>query len=828
MQGFPQDFRYAFRQIGKSPGFTAVCVITLALGIGANTAVFTVMNTVMLRYLPVPNPQQLVYLHTTGWPNNASQTGFFDDLSLNQPTYEELRHRKDVFSDLVAFVPVSVGKTAVRFGRQSEEARADMVSGNYFSGLGVRLARGRLFTPDDESQHTRVATLSFQYWTSRFSRDPGVIGQSIFIKGAPFTVVGIAAEGFRGIATGTSTDIWIPLQAGPAFTPWGNAREGGKSLYDSPNWWCLMTMGRLAPGISQKEALARLAPTFERTAYAGAGQPRPNDKKFRIFFSTARGIEGLRDEYERPLLMLGVMVILVLLISCTNVAMLFVARNASREREFGVRMALGAGRKRLFLQLMAESLIVVFAGAVAAWLCAMWGTHALAAWSALDITVTPDRNVLAFTVAISLAAGLVFGLAPLFRAGQVSVASVLKTSAATANTSRERSNKTRAVLALQAAMCLMLLVGAGLLLRTIQNLENKNLGMRASGLFVFGIDPPKERFQNDDAIIRLFTGITRRLRVVPGVESVSIMQNRIGGGWSNNTIAYVDGVKPKERSGMRWNAVGSDYFHVLGVPILAGREVTDADTPRSPQVAVVNQTFANQFLPNTDPIGHHIGFDGTTQSQQYRIVGMVRDSNYTSVREKPMPMAYFPYTQVPGIPGMHFELHIQGPMAPVLENVRRVVRGVDPDLAMLKPVMQSAQFQESFSNETMFARLSIFFGGLAALLVAVGLYGSLAYRVSRRTVEIGVRMAVGAQKGEVLWMVLREGLILAAAGVIIGVPAALLASRLLRSMLFGLEPSDPLTFAGAIVGVVLVTVFASAIPARRAASVQPIQALRME
>ena len=829
MRALLQDLRYGFRMLAKSPGFAAVAALTLALGIGANTAIFSVMNAVVLRFLPVPDPQQLVYLHGRGRPSGTMQTGD-DDLSFTEFTFEQLRTKRRAFSDLMAFVPLGIGKVPVRYGEEPEEATADMVSGNFFSGLGVAAARGRTFTLDEEAQHALVAVLSYNYWTRRFTRDPVVIDRTMYIKGVPFTIVGVAARDFLGVEPETKTDIWIPLQNRPDLTAWGQSSQDGNTLYGTHNWWCLMLIGRLAPGVSSAQAQAELNPLFLRTAYEGVGTPKPHEEPPQLYFTSARGIESLREGYQQPLTLLMAMVGLVLVIACSNVAMLLVARNATRQREFSLRMALGATRLQFFRQLLAESLLLVAAGAGFGWIFAQWSTQALVAWSELDVSVAPDHTVLAFTLAVSVLAALLFGLAPLRSAVRVSPGLALKTSAASARQDKGKLRSGQIVVALQMSMCLVLLVGAGLLLRTLRNLESANLGMRASGLLAFGVNPP-QTLRTDAEVILFYRALTTRLRSLPGVESTTLMQNRIGSGWSNNTYAYVDGVLPRGDAGgssMRWNAVGPDYLHVLGVPLLLGRDLTDADSATASKVVIVNQTLAQQFLAGRNPLGHHLAFSHSSTDPQYTIVGVAADSRYRSVDEAPKPMAYFPYSQIPGVGTLHFELRTEGNPATLLPEVRRAVREFGPDLVLLQPMTQREQFEQSFSQQRLFARLSMFFGLLAALLVATGLYGTLAYRVSRRTAEIGVRMALGARRRQVLWMVLRESLAVSLAGILLGLPLTVAGARLLRSTLFGLGPGDPLTFAGALLGITLVVLLASLVPARRAASVDPMVALRYE
>jgi predicted permease len=822
------DLRFALRVLAKNPAFTAVAVITLTLGIGANTAIFSAMNTVLLRSLPVKDAGRLVWLHFQNQPRETSQTGY-GDRSLSEPTFEQLRAQREVFADLVAFVPLSFSKSIVRLGDAPEEAAVDMVSGNFFSGLGVPAALGQLLTPEDESRHTQVAVLSYNFWTRRFARNPSALGQSLYIKGVPFRVIGVTARDFVGVEPQGSTDLWIPFQTVRELKPWGVSPQDKSALYGSPDWWFLMMIGRLRPGVIKEQALAQLQPIYQSVAYLGTSGPRKDEPPPQLSFTPVQGIDGLRETFETPLRALMVTVGLVLVIACSNVAMLLVARNSARQREFSLRSALGAGRVRLFRQLLTEGLLLVAAGGTAGWLLALWASDALARWARLDVSLAPDRGVLFFSVVICLGTASIFGLVPFWSVGRVPLWVALRTSGSSATQDRTGFRAGQVVVAIQMAMCLALLVGAGLAVRSLRNLESAGLGLRAEGLLVFGITPPQS-LHTDPEVIRFYKTLMDRLRVLPGIEAATLVQVRPGAGASNNTIAFVDGVQAREKvvdSLVRWNAVGADFFHVMGTPILQGRDFTDADSASAMKVVVVNRTFVDRYLAGRQPLGHHLAIDGE-HGEQYTIIGVAQNSKYTRVRERDAAMAYFPYAQVPDIASMQVELRTAGNPAGFLPSVQRVIQDIGPDLAALQPMTQQAQFEASFSQEHLFARLALFFGLLAALLVATGLYGTLAYRVSRRRGEIGVRMALGASPRQVLWIIARESLMLSIAGVALGLPLAIVGARLLRSFFFGLAPEDPLALVLGVLATCAVVIVASVIPARRATQVDPLVALRYE
>jgi predicted permease len=818
-----QQLGYAVRQLYQSPWFTLTVVLTLALGIGANSAIFSVMNAVLLRGLPVPNPQELVYLHVpSGQPKGASNTGD-SATSFSEPVFEDLREDHRAFADLIAFVPLSIAKVAVRFGDTPEEAEGDMVSGNFFSGLGVSPARGRGFKVEDERSHAQMVVLSDSYWTRRFLRNPSILGQALFIKGVPFTITGIAPEGFFGVEPGQATDFWIPLQSRMELNAWGQPPEDG-TLYGTPTWWCLELIARLAPGVSSQPALAEVTPRYQRVAYAGLSTPDPKVPKVTLAFQSARGIEGLDtgSSYKTGVTVLMTLVSLVLVIACSNVAMLLVAKKSVRQREFSMRVALGASRWRIFQQLLLESILLVTMGALLGWIFALISTRALAAWSEIETGLAPDRTVLLFTLAVCAVASLVFGLAPLIPTLRVSLADSLKTAASTAYRTRTGKWSGNVVMATQITFCFVLLVAAGLLLRTLENYQSTNLGMRTQGLLVFGITPQKTLTTSQN--LQFYRSLLDRLRSLPGVESVTYAENRPGSGWSDNNSATIDGVAHTySEAPLRSNDVGPDFFHAMGVPVVHGRDISDRDTEASPRVVVVNETFAKRLMPGVNPIGHQLG-----DKVRRTIVGIVQDSKYRKVDEDPIPMAYYPYTQVTGIRHLEVEVRVAGNAMSLLPSVERAVHAIDSDLPLENPMSQQAVFEHSYSQQQMFSRLSAFFGLLAALLVAIGLYGTLAYRLARRTAEIGVRMALGARPAQVLWMLVRESLYVAAAGLACGLLIALISARLMESLLFGLRPRDPITFTAAFAMVLLVSLAASFLPARQAASIAPMRALRME
>lgn len=819
MSGLLLDFRFALRQLRKTPGFALVVVVILALGIGANTAVFSVMDSLLLRLLPVARPEGLSYVimaNGENQPPGATNTGD-SNTSFSEPVFEGLRQRTDVFEELIAYVPLSFnGSVAVRHGALPEEAAGEEVSGNFFSGVSARVAFGRGFSADDEKNHAPVAVLSYDYWTRSFARDPNVLGQTIFVKGVPLTIVGVTAHGFQGIEPGLSTDFWIPLQNRPELNAWGTPVEAS-SLYGSPNWWSLRMMARLHPGISATQAQLALAGTFGGAIKQSLGDVDPKQWKPLLDFMPARGIAGYGREYKTPILILMALVGLVLLIACINVVMMLQARNTAREHEFSLRLAIGASRANILRQLICESFLLVAAGATLGWIFALLATRALSSWSGMETDLSPDGMVLLFTLGVAAVATFAFGLIPLWSAMRVPVAGVLRSTGPNMTANRRRILAGRIALGAQIALCLVLLVSAGLMLRTLRNYTTQSLGIDTNSLLVFGITP---QGGIDDRVF--YRQLIDRLRQVPGVESVSLVENRPGSGWSNNDDLVLDGVL-QEGAFLRSNGVGPNFFHTMGIPVLAGRDFTDADVENTQRALLVNETFVKKYLSNTNPIGHTLG-----DKRRSTIIGVVRDSKYTSVDEKPMPMAYYAAMQQKSLGTMQIEVRMRGGGEAMLPPLRKTVSDLYPNVPLEHPMTQQQQFDESYNQQRMFAAMGGFFGVLAALLVATGLYGTHSFRVNRRRTEIGVRIALGASRRQVLGMVLRESFWILVGGIAVGVPLTLIAIRPLKAMLYQLSPFDPASFAAAILAMGFVSGCAVLIPARRAASIDPMRALRIE
>ena len=817
MRTFMDDLRFAVRQLRKSPRFTIIVVLILTLGIGVNTAVFSVMNAVLIRPLPVSNPRGLfhVYDHFGGVSDMAISGG--PDIPFTEGTFEALRGRRDVFEELIAYVPIDLPSVAVRHGDMPELAQGDEVSGNFFSGVGVRLLRGRGFTLDDEFNHASVAVISYDYWTRSFMRDPAVVGQILLLRGIPIRIIGITVRGFKGIENSVATDFWIPLQKRPDLNP--RVPVEVATLYGSPKFALLRLMARLRPGVSPMRAQLAIAGTYGQVITQIFG--RQDEKTWRPLLDFVP-VRGIGDEtYRKSLYILMGLVTLVLLIACTNIVMMVQARNASREHEFCLRLAFGAGKTNILRQLLAESLLLVIVGATFGWFFALLATHLLAIWSDIETGLSPDLSVLLSTLMVSSIVAMVFGLAPLRSAMNAQFVEVLHSSVRTMTARPRRVLGGRILMISQIAISLALLMAASLLLRTLRILAAQDLGMDGDRVIVFSVTPQG----STDAQI-FYRNLLDRIRRTPGVESVSMVGNRPGSGYDSecqDCLLNLDGVEHKVAL-LQWNFVGSGFFRTMGIPILAGRDIGEQDTKGTPTVVVVNETLVRKYLSNTNPIGHHL-----KQDLPAEIVGVVKDSKYTAVADDPKPEFYYAIRQSSVSSGtMNIEVRARQDPYFLIARMREIVASLDRNVPIVRPMTQQEQFDESYNWQRIVAILAGFFGILASFLVASGLYGMHSFHVSRRKKEIGVRMAFGATRPQVLSMVLKESLWLLVVGLGCGVPLTFLAVRSLQSLLYRVSPFDVTSFIIAVAVITAVSSGAALIPARRAAAVEPMQALRIE
>ena len=823
MSVFLQDIRHGIRQLIKSPGFAITAILTLALGIGANTAVFSVLNALLLRMLPVRDAQQLynvVLMNGGTQPPNTSGTGH-GNTSFSFPVFEALRSQSRIFSELIAHVPLGSGKVPVRYGNTAAAEAGEEVSGNYFSGLGVPILRGTAFNEADEHDHAAKVVLSYSFWTRTFSRDPGAIGQTLYIKDVPFTIVGVTSPAFYGVDPGSAVDFWIPLQLRPELNAWG-APVDQTTLYGTPSWWAVPLVARLAPGVTPQQAQQASQPVFWQAASIGAGTLDPKRWPAHLGFAPIQGIASYARSYNTPVKIMMALVGLVLAIACTNVALLILARNAARQREFAIRIATGARPSRIFRQLLTESALLVVAGVALGWTLALGATRALAVWAKIDTGLAPDGRVLLFTLGISSLVALLFSLVPFHGTMRLSVEQTLRNTSSSMSQSRRRTRSANLAISFQIALCFVLLVAASLTVRTLLNYQSQGLGMDAGNLLIFDVNP--QGLSNNVQAWSFYNRLLEHVKAVPGVEAVSLIQTRPGSGWVSSGGIQLDGKDLERSSGARAeiysNSVGPDFFHTMGIVVLQGRDITTADTPGSSPVVIVNDDFAREFLRD-GALGHHLDHGA-------EIVGVVRNSKYRSVTESNMPTIYYPLAQT-GMSGqLTVEVRAAGNPLALLPAIQRTIHNLDPNLPLQNPMKQATQFEKSYVTPELFARLALAFGVLAVVLVATGLYGTLVYRLQRRRGEIGIRIALGALRSDVLWMILRESLLIAAVGFGVGLPLSLLVSHLLRSQLYHLNYLDPASFAVASSTTLLVTVGAALLPARRASRLDPAEVLRTE
>jgi predicted permease len=831
-----QDLRYGARMLLRGKTFTAVAVLSLALGIGANTAVFSLIDALLLRALPVREPERLVLFGnadsvgiTTGFPNRSW------DL-FSYPAYLRLRESNNVFSDVAALqsFPDGVHGSIVNNGSISEQKLmvAQLVSGTYFSVLGVSASLGRVFSEADDQipgGHPLVV-VSDSWWAKETGRDPSVIGRTINIGATAYTVIGITPREFFGTTVGEAPDMWVPLAMEEQLPPGRKGRN--KDLFQSLN-----LIARLKDGVTRAQAEAEVNVLFKQTLqeYAGA---EPSEEKLRdiqgarIELTPAgSGLSELRKKFSLPLKILMAMVGVVLLIACANVANLLLARAATRQREFAVRLALGASRMRLLRQLLTESVMLAALGGAGGVLLAWWGSTSLvvmvSANSPVHLDVSPDARVLAFTLAVSFISAIAFGTAPALRAVGIALNDSLKAGRGVVwSPSRSLLGKTLVIA--QVALSFLLLVGAGLFVRTLINLHNVPIGFSTRNALVFQIDTTATGYKEDAQLENVMRSVEERVEQIPGVRAASFSMFLFNqGGWT--APAYtVDSEAANRRDLMIGNnAVGQHFFTALGLPILQGRGFGPQDTEKTQKIAVISETMARKFFPDQSPLGKRFGLGSAKKSNEIEIIGVVADAKYQSLDEAPQPMAYYPHSQNTSYMN-NFEVAVSGDAAPILTTISQAIKEVNPNLPIDEIATLSDHVERSLVQQKLIARLAAFFGLVALLLACIGLYGLLSYAVARRTNEMGIRLALGAQPGTVRRMVLGEGMQLVAIGLAVGLVGAWGVTRLLNDLLYGLSPTDPLTIATATAVLAMVAAVAAYWPARRASRVDPLSALREE
>jgi predicted permease len=830
------ELHYALRNLRKSPVFTAVAVGSLALGIGANTAIFTLLDQVLLRALPVKNPQELVKVYVGHGPFSGSSR--CRDCN-SYPQYRDFRDRNQVFSGVLARMPLALSFAA---GDETERVRGELASGNYFEVLGVRAALGRTFTQQDDVQvngHPLVI-LSYAYWQKRFGGDTSVLNRSVHVNAQPMTVIGVAQRGFQGVEVGRPVDIFVPMAMKPVMTPTWNDLENRQSLW-------VYTIARLKPGVTLKQAHASMsvlgrqileseAPTFPNQ---GDSWRQRYVNKPMVLEDISQGQSALREQFSKPLIVLMAMVGLVMLIACANVANLLLARAAARQKEIAVRLALGAGRARVIRQLLVESTTLAIAGGAAGLAIAYWSGRVLLRFLPESdggdaLSATPDFRVLLFTLGLALVTGILFGLAPALQSTRPASSSMqiwpaLKDQASNVSASAGQARLRMTLVAGQVALSLVLLVGAGLFARSLYNLKEVDPGFRAENLVSFSIDPSINGY-SQQRMMGLFDRLEDSLASLPGVRAMgSVEITPLSGNDSSNTV-HVEGYEPKPEENMNpmSNWAGPGYFQAMGIPLVAGREFTRRDGPKAPKVAVINETMAHYFFGRGNPIGRRIGLGGKTRPMDIEIVGVVRDGKYESLREETLRTVYFPWTQDEGIESMTFVVRASQAGEALGNELRGAVAALDPNLPVYGLRTMKSEIDESIYIDRMIAALSSFFGGLATLLAAIGLYGVMAYSVARRTREIGLRMALGAERAHVLWLVMREVAMLSGIGIAVALPVAYGLGRAVNSQLYGVRLADFGVLAGGTLLLAMVAGVAGYVPALRASRVDPLVALRYE
>ena len=838
-----KDLRYAIRTLFKRPAFTLFAAVTLGLGIGANTAIFTLLNAVIFKALPVTRPQELVFLDDD--PGEGTMTG---DPATRQTTllsYAEYNYFHDhdqSYQELSAFRSgesrLSVRSTGSESGQAAQRAQGHLVSGNYFSVLGVNALLGRVLTAgDDKPAAHPAAVMSYNYWKERRKSDPSVVNQDVVLNGMSFTVVGIAPPEFFGVRVRRSPDFWIPL----VFHPQIEMRQS--FLEDTSIYW-LNFVGRLKPGVSIEQAQANGNVALRQFLADAAGSQLDDDRRKAIASAYvrlspgARGISGLRFFYSKALRMLMVIVALVLLIACANVGNLLLSRAASRRAEISLRLALGASRIRIVRQLLTESLLLALLGGLCGVFLAQWGVSLLVTLVARSspLDVRPDMLVFGFTAAVSLSAGFIFGMVPALSASRTDLTTSLKEKSTRKARRGLRVGLASALVVAQVALSMVLLAGAGLFARSLMNLQREDVGFNRENVLLAEVDPRLAGYTPAE-LSPLYRQLLERVGSLPGVQRATLATYSPMSGISKTSNVTVRGYtsKPGEDPVVQDILVGSGYCETLGVPLLMGREINERDTAAGPKVAVINEAFAQYFFHGENPVGRMFHFgdedeDAKEKPEMLEIVGVVGDVKYSSAKEKADRIVYRSIQQGAGPQAFHANLEIRttGDPASLAPALRAAVAQVDAKLPIYSVITLKEQLQGTLQQEQLITQLVSFFGLLALLLASIGLYGVMAHGVVRRTKEIGIRMALGAERSNIIWMVLRETVVLVLAGVFIGVPAALGATQLIASQLFGTSAADPLTMLGSALLLTTVAMLAGFLPARKASKVNPLIALRYE
>ncbi len=838
------DFRFALRTLRKSPVFAAVAILSLALGIGANTAIFTLLDQVLLRLLPVKDPSQLALLTMRGFHYGSNWGGN----AISYPMYKDFSEHNSVFSGMFCRFPYHV---ALGFNGHTERVAGELVSGTYFPVLGVGAALGRTFTPEDDRipDGHPLLMLSYAFWKSRFAGDPSILGKTVLMNGHNFTVIGVAQPGFDGVELGFTTQVFVPIMMVSEAIPMTNL-----DFKDRRRRW-VNAFGRLKPAITQQQAKASLQPFFhgmlemevKQTAFNNASA-EVREKFLKNIIDVLPGSQGrsyVRRQLRTPLWVLMALTGGVLLIACANVASLLIARATSRQKEIAIRLAMGAGRFRIIRQLLVESLLLAAAGGILGLALALWTDRLLLAFmppdTSLKLSTTPDWRILLFTSGVALLTGVIFGFVPALQSTKPDVAPTLKDTVGGIVGGGAGVRLRKGLVAAQVTLSLLLLVGAGLFIRSLRNLRDLGPGFSSENLVAFNIDPSLNGYSSDRAKI-FYQQLTDAIHAVPGVRSTGLASMRILEDNEWDQWVTVEGYHPaaSETPDVYMNSVGPEYFATLGVPILAGRDFTPKDTQSqqhgrkpedtSPRVVTVNEKFAKKFFGSAaNALGHRAGFgiDPDTKIDM-EIVGVIKDIKYTSLRDEIPIQMFEPYLAERDVSGM--TVYVRTSMDPdqFFSAVRGKVRELDANLPLYGMRTMEKQLSNSLLVERLIASLSTVFGFLATLLAIIGLYGVMAYTVARRTREIGIRMALGAFQKHVIWMVMREVLLLVAIGIAAGLAASVVLTRLVQTQLFGIAAHDPVTLALATAGLAAVACAAGYIPALRASQIDAMRALRYE